>query len=149
MDYDLGFATLVSASSLMDVEYMSSSFSSFTPLAFDPTQILNINSIGSGEIFDGFMQELRLTGNIGATDWTVGVFYNDSSRDTTTDATIGYRNDTIELYRLPSSSEKLSTKSISYFGDFSYLVSDSFSLSVGTRYFEDKQTSFAFLNKHT
>ena len=89
IDYDLGFATLTSASSHLEMDksqinYSQSAVFAFAPAA--PIDMLITNRLDEAEIFS---QEIRLSSDNDSLDWTLGVFYRDSEEVLTNDFHFG------------------------------------------------------------
>ena len=139
VDYDLGFANLVSATSFFDME---SAFvlglSEFSPLFFGvPGTIRQIAPDTTQEVL---IQELRLVSNSEeAFRWTVGGFYKDVER-------FGFEDFQISLPLFgiidDSSNSSLDFESTSYalFAEFEYDLSADVTLIAGGRYFDTEHS---------
>lgn len=138
LDYDLGFATIVSSSSQLNVDSDLALLSSFFNLTFIPTAPLNQVILDTFDKANAFSQEIRLTGDTNTLKWTIGVFYNNSEYIGGSSNVINLLNDSI-LYESGSIASTKHSTSMSVFGDLSYTINDRLELSIGTRYFEDDQ----------
>lgn len=96
-----------------------------------------------------FVQELRLVGETEMLDWSVGAFYY--TNDTKSNFGIDFRPGAIAGNPFPPWKQDTYTYSDktnwSVFGDFSYHVTDSFSLYGGLRYFEEEQERSGFRDR--
>lgn len=145
LDYDLGFASLVSATSYSDFDH-------HYPFTYIPRE--GNFSYGYVEGNDDrqvnshqFSQEVRLTSDTGSFHWTIGGYYASNRRKMETNYEYLYSatgglysgNDAVlydNLYNLTQST----SKSISLFGDVSYDLTDTLTAGGGLRYFHDRQT---------
>lgn len=131
LDYDLGFASLISASSYTDMD-------KFTLQSF------YIFNLPAGSPPDGFSeftnqdvrfvtQELRLTSaDAERLRWTIGAFYRDAENSNVADFNFNgflFSGDTLE-----------SSESLAFFGDAEYSLTDRVTIGAGARYFEDRQS---------
>jgi outer membrane receptor protein involved in Fe transport len=136
LKYDLGFASLTSASTYIDHDH-SYPFS-YIPRAgnvFFPLLEGNDERYLQAE---QFTQEVRLGSNgDGPIDWTIGAFYRDVKSESVVDYENvygGFFSDNL-YYGSNSSSE-----SYSLFGDVALKATDRLTIGAGLRYFRDKQT---------
>ena len=132
INYDLGFASLTSASSYLELDKRNRNLSQWLEFAFLPS--LDVDFLG--RYFDheaeAFSQEVRLSGDSGALDWIFGVFYQDFERvlrDSGLDSSIFGNGTPYEVQRL--------SESLAWFADVTYDLTDRLSISAGTRYFQD------------
>jgi len=148
--YDLGFATLLSSSGLVDrndfYEYDLSSL--FIPaleapipfgFGYPPGTFSSIGYIShTGNRF--FAQELRLTSTDGGPlSWTVGAMYRDSK--TSVSSTTVNTPDIVPVDLLTSTGTSPSdSKSWAVFGEATWQISSTLQATVGGRYFEDSRT---------
>ena len=145
LDYDLGFANLVSATSYSDFDHQY-------PYTYIPRE--GNYSYGFVEGNDDrwidshqFSQELRLTSKKGPLQWTLGAYYASNERKMLSlyeylysaagDIYDGGGTLYDNLYYLADST----SKSVSIFGDISYDLTNALTAGVGLRYFHDRQTS--------
>ena len=140
--YDLGFATLISASSSFDMEQEKSSSSSI--LTFTSGASFGNLSTGSISETEGITQELRLAGS--STDmgfnWVAGVFFSKYEYVTSLDTFTRYLNGDV-LSQFMNYEEVDDSKSLAYFIDTSYSITEQLTLDVGIRYFEDDRKAGA------
>jgi len=153
--YDLGWATLMSSSSIY--ERTRDSLSDNADLGesfFESIGIPGIKLAGVGtfttELQDQFSQEVRLTSSgDGALDWTVGVFYVDKENGfeqiivDEANFFVGAVNvlgipatNARQLLDLTGSTDE---KQFAIYGEFNYQFSDNWSATVGLRYFDYEQ----------
>ena len=135
LNYDFGWAALVSASSYVSGDKEGDSLGRPQPFLPPPAPDLEIfNNLISYEA-EVFTQEIRLS-SVGADslDWSVGAFYRDSDLESIID---------FEIYNFPGvpvipqySLRDNSSQSWAAFGNVSYTVGD-YELGAGIRYFED------------
>tara|TARA_B110000238_G_scaffold154004_1_gene166379 strand:- start:655 stop:2346 length:1692 start_codon:yes stop_codon:yes gene_type:complete len=132
LDWDLGFATLISSTTLIDTERHA-------------RQSVPIPGLGTLELFsdakgEAFNNETRLVSNGDSRfNWIVGAFYSDSEVTNEQDS---------NFFFVPFNVQEFNSKSISFFGEVSYELMDGKLIPlVGVRYFEDDRdtnsTSFA------
>ena len=138
VNFDLGFATLKSLSSYIDIEkQLNAGISNFLFFSFAPTTLVEGlvgEQLQQGEIFT---QEISLGSDTGPLDWTVGVFYSDSERHTAAyDFELAFGGVVINTVPVASDDFRFS-KSTAFFGDLSYEFTDRLTIGIGTRYFED------------
>jgi outer membrane receptor protein involved in Fe transport len=144
LEYDLGWASLVSATSYFD--YTSDwlvDLTPFVPLFFGPqTGGVGLNTPHAESTL--WAQEIRLSSS-GSQQlaWTAGVFYKDSDR-------LDQRNfqffledafgiPDFDLTDLYSTVENSKSTSYSVFGEVDYAVSETVSAQVGLRYYSDER----------
>ena len=136
LTYDLGFATLTSASSSFDTVQNKSANTSIANFATGVTS----NGVATGIIaeIEGIAQELRLTGT--NTDmgfnWTAGVFYSKYESAISSDVVTRYLNGNA-LFQFINGQELDDSESLAYFIDTSYAITEQLTLDLGIRYFED------------
>jgi iron complex outermembrane receptor protein len=114
---------------------------SWTPIDFDslPVVDLDVPAIYDNEQFSEEFQML-----FSADNWTglLGFYYLDASAHTAFDVILGQLGD---LFGLPGynafTEGDVDTETWSVFGDFTFNLSDQWSLSLGGRYTEDKRSS--------
>jgi len=138
VNYDLGFANLVSATSHFDYE---SEFllplSEFSNLFFGvPGEVRQVGSADQSSL----IQELRLVSNSDSNfRWTVGGFYKDVERDGTDDFQIS-----IPLFGIIGDSSLSSlafeSTSLALFAELEYDLSQDLTLIAGGRYFDDERS---------
>lgn len=138
LDYDLGFANLISATTYVDHDHQYP----FTYFGTDQT-IYEGTLEGNDDRWvsaEQFTQELRLvSAGDGPFDWTIGGIYQDLQRD------FFATYDTLSLGVLYPDVDYVSNSTIeSYalFGDVSYDLTQRLELGVGLRYYDDEQESF-------
>jgi len=151
LDWDLGFASLVSATSQFEQNTASQTdWSPFSKAFFGP--LISGGTAISNNIYTDISivtQELRLVSNGDERlDWTAGVFYKLDERDdlggwdfdlTDFDLSIfggPYIGDFSESERNRGDAE---SESWSIFAELDYEITESLSLQVGARYYEDKR----------
>ena len=131
LDWDLGFASLISSTTLIDTSR-------------DSRQSVPIPGFGTLELFseadgDAINNETRLVSNgDGPVDWIIGVFYSDSEVTNVQDS---------NLFFVPFNSQELNSESISVFGEVSVdLLDGKLVPLIGVRYFTDDRdtTSTSF-----
>ena len=132
VNYDLGFASLISASSYLEIHKSQinlpqSAIFSFAPSA--PIEMLITKRLDDAEVFS---QEIRLSDNNDVLDWTLGVFYQDSEQRRQGDFHFG-----VITPNAPLSNNFIYSKSSAIFSDVSYPITDRVTIGAGTRYFED------------
>jgi len=139
VNYDLGFATLTSSSSHLDIKSYQSSASFL--VGQDPSPNIGAISLGNTNESKGFAQEVRLasadSGN--ALNWLVGAFYSDTEFSNPSDAS-GFFFNGLSLGSSGASEFFVSSKSTAIFANIGYDLSEQLTLTVGARYFEDDQT---------
>lgn len=138
LNYDLGFATLTSATTYIDHhhEYPFSYFGG-------PLTVYEGNLEGTSDRYQDitqFSEELRLasSGN-GPFGWTIGAFYRDL------DSTFTALIDTIYFGTLTTDQPYLDqnkSKSFSTFADVSYKITDKLKIGAGARWFKDDKENF-------
>ena len=152
IEWDMGFASLISSTGYIDRESADSvdisGFLSFVEI-FDPgTTILSPNPtvpnpisqigyavVGSGEIFT---QEFRLAGNAleDKLYWTAGFFYQDSEQGGPA-LTEYYPDPTASDFSALEGSTEQTTEAWAVFGELTYSFTDKLEGTVGLRYYED------------
>ena len=142
VNYDLGFATLVSSSSQYDVENFQTSQSASLVLVpgIIPGDTLFNHSPDPRRTAEGFTQEIRLVGSSETLEWSVGGFYSDVDISTSDTGLERYISGGILLGVSDPFISASTSESIAIFADFSYAINDQLTLSVGSRYFEDERT---------
>lgn len=136
LDYDFGFASLISATSYTDMEkFTLQSFRlNFLPVG-TPTQGYNEFT---NQNTDFLTQELRLTSSDSSKlKWTLGAFYRDANNSNAADFNFEgfpYNGDTRE-----------SSESVAVFGDAEYSLTKRFTVGAGGRYFEDRRSLTDYL----
>ncbi len=143
LEYDLGWASLVSATSYFD--YNSDwliDLTPFVPLFFGGASGLGLNTPHAESTL--WAQEIRLSSNGNQRlDWVAGVFYKDSDR-------LDQRNFQFfleDVFGIPdfdltdfySTVENSQSTSYSLFGEVDYGLSDTVSAQVGLRYYSDER----------
>ena len=133
--YDLGFATLTSASSSFDTVQEKSSNTNLGAFTSGPP-ITNLVTDLVNEI-KGINQELRLTGASTDTglNWMVGVFFNQYEYGLNGDVTVYRNGDALAQFINNPGIED--SESMAYFIDTSYAITKQLTLGIGIRYFED------------
>ena len=138
VNYDLGFATLTSSSSHLDIKNYQSSTSIL--VGQDPLVNSGVISLGITNESKGFAQEVRLasadSGN--ALNWLVGAFYSDTDFSNPSDDFGFFFNGFGGS--LGGSKVFVTSKSTAIFADVGYDLSEQLTLTVGARYFEDDRT---------
>jgi len=114
---------------------------SWTPIDFDslPAVDLDVPAIYDN---DQFSEEFQIL--FSADDWSglVGFYYLDANAHTAFDVILGQLGALLSLPGFNAFTEgDVATKTWSLFGDFTYDLSDQWSVSVGGRYTEDKRSS--------
>ncbi|MGB7409322.1 MAG: TonB-dependent receptor [Pontixanthobacter sp.] len=115
--------------------------SSTSPIDFDslPAADLDVPAIYEN---DQFSQELQLLYEGDRLSGVLGAYYLDANAFTAFDVALFTTGDLIGLPGLNAQTlGDVETKTWSVFGDFTYDISDQFSVSVGGRYTNDKRTS--------
>ncbi|WP_116367576.1 TonB-dependent receptor [Parahaliea mediterranea] len=138
LDYDLGFANLISATTYVDHDHQYP----FTYFGTDQT-IYDGTLEGNDERqvnAEQITQELRLV-SAGDTrfNWTIGAIYQDLQRD------FFAVYDTLSLGVLYPGADYVSNyaiESYALFGDVSYDLTQRLEIGLGVRYYDDDQTSF-------
>lgn len=147
LSWDIGPATLVSASSIVDEK---------SGLSSDPSPVLPlIAGGGTGKALwedrwapKFFTQELRLVSNGDKTvDWTVGVYYRNVRRSTFQDYSITELSGSLLnlLFGVPVINDpararaNFQSRSYAAFGQVDWELTDALSATVGARYFIDKK----------
>ncbi len=142
LDYDFGSATLTSSSSWVDQSSRidESQFAEFT---FGSLEALSVNLDKTAE---SFTQDVRLTSNdssgSSALDWTVGVFYSDLTTTRSNNFWLAINNGAPA--NLGVARIDFGSKSIAYYADASYSVTDQLTIGLGGRYFKDDKTQLSF-----
>ena len=131
-NYDLSFATLTGASSYLELDKSNLVVSSSG--IFAPATDLEFRTDLLAEA-DVFAQEIRLSSNTNALDWTLGMFYQDSEQ--LSQSRFGFSFGGFVFPTGPFSHDVRISESLAFFGDVSYGVTDRVTIGVGTRYFED------------
>ena len=145
IDYDLNFALLTSSSSLIDQEAIGENSQIATLGGGVPIELLAVYEEYAAK---SFTQDIRLTSNensgqeIGL-DWTFGVFYSDLETK--------YRRDHLWIsfnngapFDSGTNPWEETSKSIAYYADASYEITDQFTFGLGARYFDDDRTRIEF-----
>jgi iron complex outermembrane receptor protein len=114
---------------------------SWTPIDFDslPAVDLDVPAIYENEQFSEELQMLFTADN-----WSglLGFYYLDANAHTAFDVILGQLGTLLGLPGFNAFTEgDVDTKTWSVFGDFTYNISDQWSISVGGRYTDDKRTS--------
>ena len=130
VNYDLGFATLTSASSYLELDKANPNLSQYAIFAFAPSLVFDLLIRDLDKHAEVISQEIRLAGETDNLSWTVGTFFRDSEEN--------LFNSGLEGFTPPSETLREST-SIAWFADFSYSLSEQLTLGLGTRYFEDER----------
>ncbi|MBV7257614.1 TonB-dependent receptor [Pacificimonas sp. WHA3] len=115
--------------------------SSTTPIDFDslPAADLDVPAIYENDQFSEEFQLLYDDGNLAG---LLGFYYLDANAVTVFDVLLATTGDIVGLPGLNAQTAgDVSTKTWSVFGDFTYDISDQFSVSVGGRYTNDKRSS--------
>ncbi len=135
LTYDLGFASLISASTYIDHrhEYPFSYFGG-------PLTVYGGTLEGTSARYQDlsqFSQELRLASSgDGRLGWTAGAFY----RDLDTKFDVYYKDLYFGTVYPGLYIDDTTSKSISLFADASYKLTDQWKLGLGARWFDDKKT---------
>ncbi len=146
VDYDLGFATLTSATSKFDVEELVTGNANTIVLGPQPGTPLDLFFHNQATTGDGFSQELRLTSNSDKMSWTLGLFYDDNEDDYQDTGSGVYINGSpIFTSTSVGKLEKKATSS-SIFGTLSYNLSDRVTVDLGGRYYEDDKSQLFVLD---
>ena len=138
VNYNLDFATLTSASTYADFVTKSGSLSLFSTSASFPTGLTE--RIDYDGLFEGdlFSQEIRLASNgEGPMTWTLGAFYS-KTEDSYMRGELKLQRPGVSLISLPAPTEKTEHffESSAVFADLAYNITDTLTIGVGTRYFE-------------
>ena len=139
VDYDLGFATLTSASSYVELEKSELNGTQFATYSFAPDVLTELRGRKTLDESEVFTQEIRLTGNDDSRllNWTAGVFYSDLKYRDQLLGGFDFVSPGVFSLFFPPSDDRYTSESLAFFGDISYAVSDQLTIGVGTRYFED------------
>ncbi|MBL8270865.1 TonB-dependent receptor, partial [Steroidobacter sp.] len=145
LNYDVGFAKLISATSYIDFDH-------HLPFTYIPRPgNLSYGYVEGNDdravLAEQFSQEVRLASSGGPFEWTLGAYYRDLDYRNpvtyeyayTTDGSL-YENGGIFVGNQYYFSHATS-KSYSLFADGSYAFTDRWTVGGGVRYFEDKKTS--------
>jgi len=142
--YDLGVATLVSASSSAQASnfYLGDS-SPGIPMFFPSDLIPGADSkIGRNVKSEAFSQEIRLVSNGQKQfNWTVGVYHKNEKRFK--DEGFTFTIPAIDIVDSPLTHSEQKGISQALFGDVDYQLTEQLSTQVGIRYFEDKKDFFS------
>ncbi len=136
INYDLGFATLLSATSYMDklAENVNANLYQAAP-ASSPLREQHTLSLYKANMFS---EELRLTSKgDGRWNWTTGLFYRDAQDDT--GSTIDLAAGGTILLRNFIARAVNDSRSWAVFGDAGYALTDRLEMGAGLRYFEDSR----------
>ena len=145
IDYDFGFASLISASGATvsnseAIRDITAGAVAVFPPFFIPG---NVDSTRDRFESKAFTQELRLVSNgHQKLDWTVGAYYKDETRVVNDDFT--FNVPAIHYIDHPQQLTHMTAKSWAIFADGDYQLTDRWSLQAGLRYFSDKK-DFDFL----
>ena len=131
LNYDLGFATFTSSSSLTDVEVFQASQQNF-----GPPDLVALNGLIGAEAYS---QELRLAGTSNAVDWVIGGFYTDIEENQNL-ADLGIYIGGNFLFGISDLRFKYTSQSTAIFGNLTYHISDQLTVSLGARSFEDDRS---------
>ena len=136
--YDLGFATLLSASSYANMEKSWVYGFFFPAFSFDVLSQFNQDT-------KIFTQELRLSSSDeGDLQWTAGLFYRDYENE---ELTVGDFSVGGTIFPGASFISFIETsKSAAIFGDMSYAFNDRLEMGFGVRYFEDDRDFSDFVS---
>lgn len=132
LDYDLGFASLISATSYTDMEKFT--LEDYT-LRFLPvgSPALGYHAHINQDI-RFVTQELRLTSSDDKRlKWTVGAFYRDAKT-----SIVSHENFAGAEYIGEDSRD--SSEALAFFGDAEYALTDRLTLGAGARYFKDRRS---------
>ena len=114
---------------------------SWTPIDFDSLPAVDLDVPALYEN-DQFSEELQLLFSADRWSGLVGFYYLDANAHTAFDVILGQLGSVIGLPGFNAFTEgDVDTKTWSVFGDFTFNLSDQWSLSVGGRYTEDKRSS--------
>jgi outer membrane receptor protein involved in Fe transport len=142
--YDLGVATLVSASSSAQASnfYLGDS-SPGIPMFFPPALIPGADSkIGWDVKSEAFSQEIRLVSNGQKKyNWTVGAYYKNEKR--LKDESFTFTIPAIKTVDSPLTHSEQKGISQALFGDVDYQITEQLSTQVGIRYFQDNKEFFS------
>jgi len=140
VNYDFGFANLISASSLADSSnsYLSD-ISPGIPIFFPPNLVPGADAkLGSYVKSEAFSQEIRLVSKGQKTfNWTVGAYYKNEKR--LKDETFIFTIPAINALDAPLTHSEQKGTSKALFGDVDYQLTQQLSAQAGVRYFEDKK----------
>lgn len=147
LSYDLGFATLTSSSSQVDAvfEEKSRSFIISDEIAVQigfptGTELGQFTPIYTLEK-SGFTQELRLSGVDDSLSWVVGAFYSDMDSEGGTEAGGGIYIGGLGGGSLAREGGEY-YESTALFADIAYDLTDKVTVALGTRYFEEEQSTY-------
>ena len=134
--YELGFATLTSASSSFDTVQKKSSISGTATFASGATSA--VLSTGVNAEIEGIAQEFRLAGANMDTgfNWVAGVFFSKYESAISSNVVTRYLSGDV-LFQSVNGQELDESESMAYFVDTSYVIGDHLTLDLGLRYFED------------
>ena len=130
-NYDFDFATLTGVTSYVDIDKTNLNNSQFAIFSFAPTVALGLLVEESTAQAKALSQEIRLNGDSGVLDWTLGFFYRDFE---------DLRQSSGLTFSLPGgtpSADSRFSESTAFFADVSYALTDRLTIGAGTRYFED------------
>ncbi|ETN91607.1 Ferripyoverdine receptor precursor [Gammaproteobacteria bacterium MOLA455] len=136
LNYDLGFATLTSSTS--QVEIGTDPYNSSVRVNQDPVSNAGITVTGIFNDTEGFTQEIRLQGvtSNNKMDWVVGAFYSDiDTKKGREDASV-YTEGVVGS-SFGSSEERETSESTAIFASIDYHLTQQLTFTAGARYFED------------
>ena len=144
--YDLGFATLTSASSYVEFDTKDESTSVFFILKALPTGLAERIDYGELTTANVFSQEVRLSSNSeGPVAWTFGAFYSDAEDTLQRTGELKIDRPGLPSLVLPpppaTATRERFSESTALFADITYDITDDFTIGVGTRYFEEDKES--------
>lgn len=132
LSYDLDFATLISSSSHISSERLTSSLTNVNEVAGSFQEFLTADLFAK---VDGISQEIRLNGEKGELDWIVGVFFTDNELENGYASIKGFIDD-VRFFESSNFESSINHESTSYFFDLSYDINNRLTISAGTRYYE-------------
>ncbi|MDB9999660.1 TonB-dependent receptor [Porticoccaceae bacterium] len=135
LNYDLGFATIISSSSHINIDIFNASISSLS--SKDPsinTGVLVLDNFGH---ITGDTQEIRLADNNdnNSFDWIIGVYYADTTNESGSPDRGFYNNGVGNS--IGSSIILISSESMAVFANADYHINEQLTFTMGARYFED------------
>jgi outer membrane receptor protein involved in Fe transport len=143
LNYDWGNVRLMSSTSKVDVESIRGAsarelefevpFQATPSIAYDSLHVVQSLMLRDAK---GFSQELRLVGQNGALNWTVGGLYADVEDYTDIGGSFYPPGVGEPLFGFALSTIN-SSKSRAIYGELSYDMSEKFTVSLGGRYFKD------------
>lgn len=134
IDYDFGFATFVSSTSIYEID-------NTTTLSLETTSDLFVSTATKG---DAWSQELRIVGSSEHEfDWVVGLSHTQLDRKSDAELQIYLSGSRLAGF---IQENNLDSKITALFGDISYDLNDAFTVSFGARSFKDDRSEDATLS---